>query len=254
MTLPTPREMDRGDPGGFAVRHPIVAAVALALASAAAAQVDPGPPPPAGQVDASPTPWSCTVDTLLSGDDCVFETEARASANPEQQALENARAAARLADRACARASRPALEPVADPSVLAACKKDFVERAMACGVDGTHPLLDGRGRFAPGMRICYYAMSEVLARAKFMAETSAGCCRCLVRSRCARSGEQCNRDVSRNELQGSKCIEGPCSDACRSFVPEPGPPQPPPGADAKCSDCPQQAPPPPPVIFYRLRV
>lgn len=190
--------------------------------------------------DTSPTGWACTVETLASGAECVFESEAPAAGDAARQAVENAAAAAKLGDGLCAKAARHPYDPIPDPDVLSACRRSFTERAMACGADGTRPLLDAEGRFGAEFRVCYAALGGVLARARTMASTAAPCCRCLVASRCVTSGERCNADAISQTLDGpvARCAEQSCFDSCRAQLPLPPPPPAPP----------QEARPPVPVV------
>jgi len=201
----------------------LLAALALPAPPAEAQQPDArlyAPP----SADPSPTTFACTVETLASGKSCVFEGQALPSADATRQAQENGRAAAALGNQLCARAAKLAAEPRADPDVLAACQRSFVERAAGCAADGSAPLLDAEGRFGGGARACYAAMSGVLARARFMASATGGCCRCLTAAGCARSGEQCNRGLAAGE-GGGACMARKCPEACRAFAPdEPAPP------------------------------
>src|SRR5512139_2926206 len=139
------------------------------------------------RADESPTPYACTAETLVAGTKCFFESTAPAASDPERQAVQNAATAARLADRACQKAARHPLDPIPDPDVLAWCKRTFAQKAAACGADGSRPVLDAEGRFGGEFRLCYAALSEVLARAQMSARTSAPCCRCLVAEKCAAS-------------------------------------------------------------------
>lgn len=212
----------------------LLALAALAL-PAAAQQPDPrlyAPP----SADQSPTTFACTVETLAAGKDCVFEGQALPAADATRQAQENGKAAAALGNQLCARAARQASEPRADPAVLAACQRSFVERAAGCAADGSAPLLDAEGRFGAGARACYAAMSGVLARARFMAAATGACCRCLVAAGCSRSGEQCNRSLAAGE-SGGACLARKCPEACGAFAP--GAPGPDPGpATRPASDSP----------------
>ncbi len=190
--------------------------------------------------DESPTPYACTIETLGAGAKCVFESTAPAAADPARQAVENAGAAARLADRLCQKAARHPLDPIPDPDVLAACKRAFADKAMVCGTDGTRPVLDAEGRFGTEFRLCYAALSDVLARARTSAGTSAPCCRCLVAEKCAASAERCNADALSSLLDGpaARCAEDRCREVCGAYVPlppaqagEPSIAAPPPGPD-----------------------
>jgi len=194
----------------------LLALATLAL-PAAAQQPDPrlyAPP----SADQSPTTFACTVETLAAGKSCVFEGQALPAADATRQAQENGKAAAALGNQLCARAARLAAEPRADPDVLAACQRSFVEKAAGCAADGSAPLLDAEGRFGSGARACYAAMSGVLARARFMAAATGACCRCLVAAGCARSGEQCNRGLAAGE-GGGACLARKCPEACGAFTP-----------------------------------
>jgi hypothetical protein len=224
--------------------------VGLAVAAALAAAVARGEEPRSAadprlyaepRADESPTPFACTVETLAAGSSCVFESAAPRAADPARQAVENAATAAKLADRLCPGASRHPDDPIPDPDVLAACKRSFAEKAMACGADGTRAVLDADGRFGGEFRTCYAALSGVLSRALTTARAAAPCCRCLVSEKCAPSADRCTGDALSRLLDGAaaRCAEERCRDACRTYVayPErpPGPPvdvaAPPPGPD-----------------------
>ena len=223
--------------------------VAAALAAAAVARADESMSSADPRLfaepraDESPSPYACTVDTLVSGTKCFFESTAPAAADPARQAVENAAAAARLADRACQHAARHPLEPIPDPEALASCKRSFAEKAAACGVDGSRPVLDAEGRFGGEFRLCYAALSEVLARAQTSARTSAPCCRCLVAEKCAASADRCSADGSTRLLDpaAARCAEERCRDTCRALVPAAAPPpetagKAPPRGPAPCFD------------------
>lgn len=182
--------------------------------------------------DETPTANACTIETLLADRPCTFESLAARAARPGSQARENARRAALLAEEACGRAARPRDLPRPDPAVMAACKKDFLAAAEVCGADGEYELVDAENRFSRSAKPCYRQMVGVLAQVRLMAASTAGCCRCLARTSCARSAEQCNRDLARGAPGVTeKCLDA-CSDACRTFVRDPGPPQVAPPAEA----------------------
>jgi hypothetical protein len=223
--------------------------LASALASATAVAEAPAPAADprlfaAPNADPSASPYACTVETLERGTTCVFESQAAPVADAARQSVENAQAAGRLADRLCSKASRNPLEPIPDPDVLATCKRSFVEKAMACGVETTTPLLDADGRFGSEFRPCYAALADVLGRARVMAASSAPCCRCLAASRCLSSGEGCNARAFSRTLGGaaSGCAAEHCNEPCRAYLPV-APPPPEPGAsrtrspDAQPSPC-----------------
>jgi hypothetical protein len=202
-----------------------LALLALLGTAAAATAAEPDPrlyaPPSA---DRSATGYACTVDTLLGGGDCIFEGQAPPALDAGKQAEENGRIAAALGNKACARAAKLASEPRADPGVLAACHREFAQKAAGCAADGSAPLLDSEGRFGTGARACYAAMADVLAKARLMAAATGACCRCLVSGGCARHGEECNRGLASGALGPTSCMATKCGDVCRAFVPmEPAP-------------------------------
>jgi hypothetical protein len=199
---------------------------ALAAAAARAEDVKASPDPrlfAEPSVDGSPTPYACTVESLRTGTRCVFESQAGPAADVTRQAVENAQAAARLADGLCATAARHPHEPLADPDVLGSCKRAFAEKAMACGAEGARPLLDAEGRFAKEFRLCYAAMADALAAARLMAASSAPCCRCLVAARCVASVGRCNAQPFAAGAGGACAIES-CPEACSAFLPVAPPP------------------------------
>jgi hypothetical protein len=207
-------------------------AVSCLLAAAAALAAMPGParaqaPDPRLYArpapDDSPTAFACSLETLLADRTCFFESRAARSSKPREQARENARRAAALADDACARAARPPGLPAADPAVAGVCKKEFVAAAQACGGEGDYPLLDAEDRFSDAAKPCYRLMVESLARVRLMAAATAGCCRCLAQTRCGKSPEQCNRQLARGAVSfATPCLDA-CAEECRSFVPDRGP-------------------------------
>jgi hypothetical protein len=207
----------------------LLAALAALAAAAARAEEPVLSPDPRlfaePTVDASPTPYACTVESLAAGTRCVFESEAGPAPEPVRQAVDNARAAAKLAASLCAAATRHPQEPIPDPEVLAACERAFTEKATACGADGARPLLDEGGRFAKEFRLCYAAMAEILARARLMAASSGPCCRCLLAARCVASAARCNAQPFAAGAGGA-CAVDSCREACGAFLPAAPPPQP----------------------------
>jgi hypothetical protein len=206
----------------------------LGAAAAAAQQPDPrlyAPP----SADHTATTYACTAETLLSGSDCVFEGQAPPASDHRRQAEENGKAAAALGNQACARAAKLASEPRADPAVLAACHREFAQKASGCAADGSAALLDAEGRFGAGARACYAAMADALAKARLMAAATGACCRCLVSGGCFWQGEECNRALASGAAMPTRCMAAKCGDVCRAFVPvdfPPPPPPPPPRAPA----------------------
>jgi hypothetical protein len=195
-----------------------VLTVGLIVALAVTARAE-GVEPAADPEDGSG--WACTPDTLLSGKDCAFESESKVQTGPEaaRQSADNARSAGAFGPKACAAAATVATEARPDKDLLAVCERDFAEAAAHCDV-GPEPLLDGKGRFAASARGCYQGLSRVLQRVALMASVTVKCCRCLAKTGCARSAEQCNRDLSR-DLEGGApsaaagaCMHAKCPDAC----------------------------------------
>jgi hypothetical protein len=174
--------------------------------------------------DGSPTANACSIETLLADRPCTFESLAAKAAKPGAQARENAKRAALMADEACGRAARPRDLPRADPGILAACKRDFLAAAEVCGGDGEYELLDAENRFSRSAKPCYRQMVGVLSQARVMAASTGGCCRCLAKTTCARPAEQCNRDLARGAAAITEKCLNVCADACRTFVPDKGPP------------------------------
>ncbi|MDY7231502.1 hypothetical protein [Hyalangium rubrum] len=113
--------------------------------------------------DESPTAWSCTVDTLRAGKECVFEAQVTASEPNREQAANNVRLVQELGRALCAEAARPpSSEAKADKGLSGACEKRYSAATERCGLEGTVSLIDAKGRFAPAARACYQALSTVL--------------------------------------------------------------------------------------------
>ncbi|HLL54614.1 MAG TPA: hypothetical protein VK447_13770 [Myxococcaceae bacterium] len=166
-------------------------------------------------VDHSPTAWSCNVTTLISGKDCVFEVEEAPSDDTDTAAQEasNIRAARALAPIACGKVARA--HGKEDKKLSDLCQREFAAVAETCGLEGTVPLVDGKGRFAPQARGCYLQLSDVLQRTTFSALSSSQCCQCLAAS-CKAPPEKCYRNLARATPDRSElsCIQGACAEAC----------------------------------------
>lgn len=169
-----------------------------------------------------PTGWSCTVATLISGEDCAFES----APNDKATAAENARRAAALRDRICEQAARVGHEIRPDSTLLQICRRDFAEAASHCDVT-SGPILDAEGRFTTWGRDCYRGLSAVVRDVATMASTSAACCRCLQKNRCASSAETCIRTLHRGtpEAAAARCLDDLCASVCplRTETPTPDP-------------------------------
>lgn len=111
--------------------------------------------------DESPTAWSCTADTLRAGKECVFEAELTPSQPNKEQAASNVRTIQELGRTLCAEAARVG-EGKPDRTLAAACEKKYAAAAERCDLEGTVPIVDSKGRFAPAARACYRAISGVL--------------------------------------------------------------------------------------------
>lgn len=212
-------------------RLPPVGLMLVLAAAPVRAQVPHPPPaadprlyaPPSTRQDA--TAFACSAETLVSGADCILESESPAAAPSAAQEKDNLALAASLSAWACAAVARPPAAASADRDVQAQCEKAFKERALGCGAGGVRPLLDAQGRFAPEARACYAELGVVLASTRTQAAVTVPCCRCLAASRCLEAG-RCNADLLSGPLPAvaAACLRDACPAACRSFRPDPGPP------------------------------
>jgi len=167
------------------------------------------------QAEPSPTAWSCTVETLSSGKDCIFESKARKSTDqdPSAQEAANVRTVRELAPQVCGRAARSGGK--ADKVLVDMCQRQFSAAAETCGLSGELPLLDEKGRFAPAARACYVALSEVLQKASFAASIATQCCQCLAAS-CKTPAERCYRDLVKGtpDKSARACLADTCAQEC----------------------------------------
>ena len=132
-----------------------------------------GAPP---QVNAAPTAWACTVETLREGRECVFEAEVAASTAVQEQAAGNVRTLRDIARVLCTHAARPSSRPGADKNLVGQCEHKYTEAVEdTCGLDGKVPVIDARGRFAPEARACYRKLSSVLQDITMMAAVASEC-------------------------------------------------------------------------------
>lgn len=137
----------------------MITAVFFSLVLGQAPALQPLEAPPV--VDESPTAWSCTADTLRSGRECVFEAEVTPSKPNKEQAASNVRTIQELGRTLCAEAAK-AGEGRTDRTLAATCEKKYAAAAERCDLEGTVPIVDAKGRFAPAARACYRAISGVL--------------------------------------------------------------------------------------------
>jgi hypothetical protein len=120
--------------------------------------------------DESPTAWSCTADTLRAGKECVFEAEVTPSEPNKEQSASNIRTIQELGRTLCAEAARSSAgEGKPDRNLAATCEKKYASAAERCGLEGTVPVVDSKGRFAPAARACYRAVSGVLQETQMAA-------------------------------------------------------------------------------------
>jgi hypothetical protein len=171
--------------------------------------------------DESPTAWSCTVDTLRSGKECVFEAELTHTGPNREQAASNARLVQSMGPALCAEAARPREgEGKPDKALVALCEKKYASATERCELDGTMSVVDSKGRFAPAARACYRALSGALQETQMMATVAAPCCQCAAQRGCGGAGEQCYSNLVRQEAGASTlaCMKDRCSEAC-SLVP-----------------------------------
>jgi hypothetical protein len=180
-----------------------------------------GAPPVA---DESPTAWACTVETLRSGRECVFEAQVADSASTDvkAQADSNVRSLVDVGRALCAKAARNVAGAPADPALLASCERRFTAAAeLSCGLEGKVPVIDAQGRFAPAARACYRGLSAVLQEISLKATVASACCQCSAQRGCPASGDRCLDTVSRQEVEGAAlaCLMERCADACSLMAP-----------------------------------
>ncbi|MGE6759741.1 hypothetical protein ACQKGO_17125 [Corallococcus interemptor] len=192
-------------------------------------------------VDASPTAWSCTIDTLRAGKECVFEAEVPpgkgASAEQESANIKILKDASRAL---CSEAVSNARDGVPDPKLVAVCERKYADVVGRCGIEGNVPVVDAKGRFAPAARACYRALSSVLQDVQLMASVASTCCECAARSQCPGNGESCYAAVSRQQAGPTTlaCMDERCHDACSMMLPSSAsiPRQAPPRASSQRTD------------------
>jgi hypothetical protein len=194
---------------------------AVALAEAPAQQPAPRALATRERPDRTPTAWACTVDTLISGKDCLFEAGHEQVADAPAQREQNVKFARNLAKAACGKALKPEAGEASDATLLEVCERDFALAADSCGVDGRAVLVDGQGRFSPQALGCYRSLSDVLQRLSLMGSLASSCCRCMLRSGCKTTPAQCYRNVSRATPTPAEntCMSDACGFEC-SAAPE----------------------------------
>jgi hypothetical protein len=167
--------------------------------------------------DDSPTAWSCTADTLRSGKECVFEAELTPSEPNKEQAAGNVRTIQQMGRTLCAEAAHPRSEDgKPDRNLAASCEKKYASAAERCDLEGTVPIVDSKGRFAPAARACYRAISGVLQETQMMATVAGSCCQCAAQSGCPGAGDRCYADLTQQKAGASTlaCMRDRCQSSC----------------------------------------
>ena len=178
-----------------------------------------GAPP---QTNALPTAWACTVETLRSGRECIFESEVSSSTDVKAQASGNVRTLTDIGPSLCAQAARPPSGLAPDKELVAQCERKFANAAEdACGLDGAVSVIDAKGRFAPAARTCYRQLSSVLQDTSMMATVASACCQCARKRGCPSAGERCHESVAQQEVAGPAlaCLANQCGAACSLAMP-----------------------------------
>lgn len=174
--------------------------------------------------DDSPTAWACTIDTLRAGKECVFEADLSTGKPDDNQDTANRKMLQDVAKALCSEAVGTMREGRKDSKLTSLCERRFVTAVDQCGLEGTASIIDAKGRFAPGARACYRAMSSVLQEVQFMATVASPCCECAARAGCpGGGGEQCFASVVQQLAPPAtlSCLSDRCSDACSLVLPTP---------------------------------
>ncbi len=173
--------------------------------------------------DESPTAWSCTVDTLRAGKECVFEADLSAGAPSDSQDASNKKLLQDVARALCTEAVGNIREGRPDATLTALCERRYITAVDQCGLEGTSFVVDAKGRFAPGARSCYRALANVLQEVQFMATVASPCCECAARANCPGTADRCYAEVAQQATapQMQACLSDRCADACSVVLPLP---------------------------------
>ncbi|QDE97580.1 hypothetical protein [Myxococcus xanthus] len=173
--------------------------------------------------DESPTAWSCTVDTLRAGKECVFEADLSAGAPSDSQDASNKKLLQDVARALCTEAVGNIREGRPDATLTALCERRYITAVDQCGLEGTSFVVDAKGRFAPGARSCYRALANVLQEVQFMATVASPCCECAARANCPGTTDRCYAEVAQQATapQTQACLSDRCADACAVVLPLP---------------------------------
>ncbi|MCE9671156.1 hypothetical protein LY474_25430 [Myxococcus stipitatus] len=172
--------------------------------------------------DETPTAWACTVDTLREGKECVFESDTVASSTPNaQQDSANRKLLKDISNLLCSEAVSNAREGRVDAALTSLCERRYVAAVEQCGLRGTAPVVDAKGRFVAQARACYRALSGVLQDVQLMASVAAPCCECAARNGCPGTGDRCFADLARQVATPATlaCLNERCESACSMVLP-----------------------------------
>ncbi len=175
-------------------------------------------PPAAAE---KPTAWSCTVNTLHKGGECVFESEAPAPKDREAQAAQNVATTKTLASAICTVSARD-VEGRLDRALQGVCEGEFKAVAPGCSLDGAAVLLDAQARFAPAARACYLRLGEVARQTQLRAATASACCSCLSATPCGSGRVDACYDNLAKRTPGRgllQCMRGACLGSCSGNLP-----------------------------------
>ncbi|QSQ18146.1 hypothetical protein JY572_05415 [Myxococcus landrumensis] len=174
--------------------------------------------------DDSPTAWSCTIDTLREGKECVFESDDSRGAPSAEQDAANRKTMKDLARVLCTEVVANAREGRSDATLVTLCERRYVSATEQCGMGGSTPVVDVKGRFAAGARSCYRGLSTVLQETQLMATVASSCCECAARRGCPGTGDRCYADVSQQMSSPATlaCLSERCEDVCSVVLPASG--------------------------------
>lgn len=186
----------------------------------------------APQADTSSTSWACSLDTLKSSHQCIFDVEPTPEANTSPEQLESQ--VKQIATGLCAVASKPSGQAKPDATLRGACEREMTGAVEVCTSSQLTALVDAEGRFVNTARPCYQALERVVQRIRLRAALASDCCQCLAQSRCQAGGPKCYDALAhgRPEASALSCMADACMDACATLLPsgpapaaapEPGP-------------------------------
>ncbi|WP_342373945.1 hypothetical protein NVS55_21185 [Myxococcus stipitatus] len=202
--------------------------VSLFMLGAAPREAPPAMPPEALAAppvsDDSPTAWSCTIDTLRAGKECVFESDERRGAPNAEQDAANRKTLKDLSRVLCTEVVANARDGRTDATLVTLCERRYVSATEQCGMDGSTPVVDAKGRFAAEARSCYRGLATVLQETQLMATVASSCCECAARRGCPGTGDRCYAEVSQQMSSPATlaCLSERCEDVCSVVLPTTG--------------------------------